>query len=405
MTAHTLPSPIVPYSELDPEFFPELGSSSPAHLYRFIPVPNNPAPPEVVYVSPPRPRESHAAFVGTLASWNLLWETGGLQQDLLKDDFPDWPASLKWLFERKYRGKNIRLVSLTKLRWGAYDPIYRLLPRDILRRHELPALRRGLWPHHPWNETPIEQALPVDFKERISQAFASHIWKLINPRAPKRSFSKEEPIHLLAHNLDFWIPYVELMAQERARALGRANYDEEETSQKRLHQKLLKRYKDAPFKPERPLHGGSLWMGESEAWEATQRVIELADQRGNLRAILDAFRSHRVEEDFSSLWSYEREDFERKLYAKRNKVRISFVELHDTLPVHAPEAECHENILWADLMALLDTKERAIVVCLRNGRTQLDIASRLGYANHSAVSKTLSRIRRKARSLLGSKTP
>ena len=399
MTAYTRPSPLAPNP--DPEFFPELGTISSAHVYRFIPVPTDLAPPETVYVSPPKARANQLAFGGALSSWNLLWETGGLQRDLLKKEQRDWPASLEWLFQRKQKGKNIRLVALTKFRWGAYNPLYRLLPLAVLKRHDLPVLRRGLWPHFPWNEAFIEQVLPDDFLERVSGAFASHVWKLLNPRAPRKAFTKEEPIRLLAHNLDFWIPYIELMVQERARALGRVDYDREDPSQKRDHYKLQKRFKGSLFSPERPLHGGSLWMGESEAWEATQRVVELADQGGRLRAILDAFRSNRVEEDFSSLWSYEREDFERKLYAKRNKIKVSFVELQETLPVHSPDVECHENLLWSDFMALLNAKERTIVVCLRNGRTQLEIASQLGYANHSAVSKSLSRIRRKARNLLG----
>ena len=59
------------------------------------------------------------------------------------------------------------------------------------------------------------------------------------------------------------------------------------------------------------------------------------------------------------------------------------------------------NILWSDLLAILDKKERSIMICLRNGRTQLEISSLLGYANHSAVCKALARIRGKAKRLLG----
>jgi len=50
---------------------------------------------------------------------------------------------------------------------------------------------------------------------------------------------------------------------------------------------------------------------------------------------------------------------------------------------------------------LLDAKERHIVVCLRSGVTKLgDIASSLGYANHSPISKALTCIRKKAAALL-----
>jgi hypothetical protein len=94
---------------------------------------------------------------------------------------------------------------------------------------------------------------------------------------------------------------------------------------------------------------------------------------------------------------YAREDFERKLYSKRSKVRVSFVELKDTLPVHGPASEYTDNLLWEDFTASLDRKERHVVVCLRSGTTKLgDIATELGYANHTPISKALARIRKKA---------
>lgn len=46
---------------------------------------------------------------------------------------------------------------------------------------------------------------------------------------------------------------------------------------------------------------------------------------------------------------------------------------------------------------MLDRKERQVVVLLRSGVTRVgEIASQLGYAYHSPVSKALARIRRKA---------
>jgi hypothetical protein len=108
-------------------------------------------------------------------------------------------------------------------------------------------------------------------------------------------------------------------------------------------------------------------------------------------------RSNRVQDDFSTRWSFAKEDFERKLYRKRAKTRVTFVELDEAKPVHAPTSEVHENLLWEDFMVLLNAKERRIVVCLKNGLTRVsDISRKLGYANHSPVSKALQRIRRKA---------
>jgi hypothetical protein len=152
---------------------------------------------------------------------------------------------------------------------------------------------------------------------------------------------------------------------------------------------------------EPPLYHSDAWRGEEEAWQATCEMVEAADRGGKLRAIIDAVRSHRVEDDFSDKWSWAREDFERKLYSKRSKCRVSFVELNDTIPVHGPDKEVDANLLWDDLLALVDPKDRSVVVCLRSGLTRVsEIAKLLGYANHSAVSKKLARIREVTKRLL-----
>jgi hypothetical protein len=151
------------------------------------------------------------------------------------------------------------------------------------------------------------------------------------------------------------------------------------------------------FSVRRPYRGGSLWMGEDEAWEAARELVNVADEHGALRGIIDAAKRHRLQDDFSSLWSYEREDFERKLHRKRSKTKVTFVEMPESVPVHSEDSEVHERILWGDFMSLLDRKERRVVVCLRKGSTgPVDIARELGFANHSPVSKALTAIRLKA---------
>jgi hypothetical protein len=145
--------------------------------------------------------------------------------------------------------------------------------------------------------------------------------------------------------------------------------------------------------------GGQIWFGEDDARDAVAETVEEADQTGRLRGILDAVRSHRVADDFSPRWSYAREDFERKLHRKRNKVSVRFVELSDTIPVQGPESEIVGSLVTNDFLATLDTRNRQIVVLLNSGMTsRTEIAERLGYANHSAVSKQLAQIRKAAES-------
>ena len=112
----------------------------------------------------------------------------------------------------------------------------------------------------------------------------------------------------------------------------------------------------------RPLKGGHLWIGEDEALEAAHELVDAADEHGALRGIIDAVKSNRIQDDFSSVWSFEREDFERKMHRKRSKVKVVFVEMPDTVPVYSEDTEVHERLLWGDFMTLLDAKERRIAV-------------------------------------------
>ena len=101
----------------------------------------------------------------------------------------------------------------------------------------------------------------------------------------------------------------------------------------------------------------------------SRRPSRHADATGRLRGILDAVRSHRIEDDFSEHWSYAREDFERKLHGKRRKVKVTFVEVPDTIPVQGPESEVVGNLVTNDFLALLDARNQQIVVLLSSGVT------------------------------------
>ncbi|MGD9853033.1 MAG: hypothetical protein AB7T38_17430 [Nitrospirales bacterium] len=241
---------------------------------------------------------------------------------------------------------------------------------------------------------PLERLLPNDFENFLSQAFAYHVWPLLNSGSGASAFSKSDPLRVLAHNLDFWMPYSYQVSEEILRQFGRCPLE----NQKQVRDlKKLRNNLEGDVLIDRPLKGGTLWQGQEEAWEVTKSIVDKADSHGKLRGIIEAIRSNRVEEDFSSCWSYAREDFERKLYHKRSKVKVKFVELDETIPVHGPDSEIHENLLWQDFLSILDVKEHQIVVLLRNGVTNLtEIGKELGYANHSPVSKSLARIRKKA---------
>jgi DNA-binding CsgD family transcriptional regulator len=382
--------------DVDLEDFPELYNFSAAFVYRFVPVPKAKPAPEYVYVpSTMRPGadSERLRLSNAVTEWNILWEAGQLRSDMFSDKLP---PSLDWLL--RDNDSNIFLLPRNpRHRYHAYAPLFHMLPARLLDKHRLPLLRRGIWPHF-LEDYWLNVIIPRQFDERLSRAFAELVWGHLNSGSSLSSFSPGEPIRLLAHNLDFWIPYAHAVVERRLAALPRVPCENEE------QERLLKEGRaDAPLDVEfhRPRCGGVIWQGEEDAERAVDEMIQYADSRGHLRGIIEAIRSNRVEEDFSSRWSYAREDFERKLYRKRSKVSVKFVELDDTIPVVGPESEIHEDMLWQDLIAVLSPKERQVVVLLRSGYTRLaSIAEELGYANHSPVSKALARIRRKADALL-----
>ncbi len=382
--------------ELDPEVFPALRNVSAAMIFEFVPIPKVRTTPEFVYVPVARRDEFH--ILAVIAEWSFAWESGVLRHEAFKAKAarrPDY--GYEWL-ERFPAGHDFRLVPLFgRSRYFGYSLLHHLLPRKTLERFGLPLLKPGLWPFE-WPTSRRDPLLPLDAETRLACAVQYHLWPLLCPGATPSAFSANEPIRTLSHNLDFWLPYADLVAQDRMRRHGRVRIEN-----KRQATLLRKLQRDAPpeFTPERPLFGGYVWCGEGEAHEATRAIVEMADRRGRLRAILDAVRSHRLEDDFSAKWSFAKEDFERKLHRKRSKVKVTFVELPDTIPIHGPDVEVDENLLWQDFFGILSPKERRIVICLRSGTTQVsEIGKMLGYANHSPVSKALSRIRRKAREFL-----
>jgi hypothetical protein len=385
--------------ELDSDMFPRLWNPSGAFIYRWMPHPLEKRQPEYVYIPASvsvRGEDDTSIRVASLvAEWNLAWEAGHFRYKMFRESLP---FSLKWL--ERFSDQNVYLVPDDSFhRYIAYGPIFHLLPHQTLKRFGLPMLRRGVWPNYLPGST-YDPLLPRDFDTCLSSAFAEHVWPLLNPRSRASAFSSDYPIRILAHNIDYWLPHVNTVVESRLRAFPRVAFRDEDQAE-------LPREIRCDIPPgiqfDRPLMGGDIWAGEEEAWQATCEMVERADSDGQLRAIIDAVRSNRVEDDFSKRWSYEREDFERKLFRKRSKVKVSFIELRDTMPVHGPESEVYEDLIWEDFMGLLDEKERRIVVCIRSGITRVgEISELLGYANHSPVSKALARIRRKALEYLDS---
>jgi hypothetical protein len=232
--------------------------------------------------------------------------------------------------------------------------------------------------------------------DALSRAFAEELWRcgLGTSGSPLGAFRRDESLVLLAHDLGYWRAHLERLIRSMHSGVGRVPQGADDI----VRESSLP-MADLAF--ESPNFGFELWTGEEEAAEVTRDLIEAADENGCLRAVIDAIRSRRVEEDFSRRWSFAREDFERKLYRKRSRVRVSFVELDESIPFFDENTELQADVFCRDLLAVVDPKDRRVVVLLHSGVTNLaDLAAELGYANHSPISKKLARIRKRAVRLL-----
>ncbi|MGW5515358.1 sigma-70 family RNA polymerase sigma factor [Nocardia africana] len=376
-------SVFLPEAEATPEEFPTLHNLSAGHIYKRVVRPVESEPPEYATITIESPgRDPKPAVL--LSQWNMAWESAQFRRRYFDlDDLPPKMAKIAELGD-----VNVTFVPRTRSRYFEYAPLYHLLPKHTLDRFGLPILRRGLWPFIT-DHGGIDDFLAPDFEARLARAWAATVWPHLVSGSKMKGFTAEDPIRLLAHNLDFWVPAVTSVVQNRLR-----EYDEldEDTVAEPVPLTDGGVLEGAVFGSPRP--GGPVWWGEDDARDAVAETVDAADSAGRLRGILDAVRSNRAEDDFSSTWSFAREDFARKLEGKRRKVKVSFIEIPDTVPVQGPESEVLGNIVTNDFLALLDDRNRQIVVLLASGMTRkTEIAQILGYANHSAVSKRLKQIR------------
>ena len=374
----------LPDSEATDDAFPRMNNMSAGFFYDGIIRPERPEPPEYVAIDMPDRVDHHMLVAVT--QWNMLWESAQFTRRYFEED--DLPAPLWDLAD--LGDNSITFVPRTRTRYFEYAPLLHMLPKHVIDRFGLPTLRPGQWPFLA-DFASIDDLLPVDLEMRLAKAWAWVIWPHLNSGSRLQAFTADDPIKMLAHNLDFWVPAVTRTIQDRLSELPEVDKGRQPGPVTLVDGSVLEGATSGD-----PRMGGDIWTGAEDAAYALEETVWNADETGQLRGILDAVRSNRVEDDFSPQWSYAREDFERKLHGKRRKVKVAFVELPDTIPVQSAESDIVGNVITNDFLTLLDTKSRTIVVLLNSGATKTEIARQLGYANHSPVSKRLAKIRKMA---------
>jgi hypothetical protein len=116
------------------------------------------------------------------------------------DDLPEPMAKIADLGD-----VNVSFVPRTRARYFEYAPLFHLLPKRVLGMFGLPLLRGGQSPFMAdW--AGIDDFLPPDFERRLARAWAWRVWPHLMSSLKMKGFSAEDPIRLLAHNLDLWVP-------------------------------------------------------------------------------------------------------------------------------------------------------------------------------------------------------
>lgn len=190
----------LPEADADPEEYPHLRNISAGFIFGGVVRPLEPAPPE--YVTLPAAYTSTEEFLA-IAQWNMLWEAAQFRRRFFDlDDLPEPMARIADLGD-----VNVTFVPRTRARYFEYAPLFHLLPKRVLDMFGLPLLRGGQWPFMAdWSG--IDDFLPPDFEVRLARAWAWTVWPHLVSGSKMKAFSADDPIRLLAHNLDFWVPAV-----------------------------------------------------------------------------------------------------------------------------------------------------------------------------------------------------
>lgn len=174
--------------------------------------------------------------------------------------------------------------------WLKYDlwesPLARHLAavtKTTLERFGLPLVRAGQWPFvADWANA--NRHLPTGFADQLSKAWALQVWPLLNSGSGLGAFSRNEPVRLLAHNLDFWLPAVTSTIEQLLGDFPEVDRGVEPQPAVLQDGSILEATVG------NPRMGGDLWRGEEDAADILQMAVEEADSAGRLRGILDAVK-------------------------------------------------------------------------------------------------------------------
>jgi hypothetical protein len=174
------------------------------------------------------------------------------------------------------------------------------------------------------------------------------------------------------------------------------------------YQPLSTTFQDTGLKVMPVLGEGELWnLSDARGREEAFMEILGPSEQASLEPILAVLQRQAMPEDLRDKgWSYVKEDVHRRFYRKPRKgqkrMQVVCVETIDDFPVVDPSALLvEEDELLRSVMVVLDPREERVIVMLRLGRTQNQIAKELGLSDHSGVSRVVKNMEPKVRQALG----
>lgn len=225
----------------------------------------------------------------------------------------------------------------------------------------------------------IDILTSTKFRQTVAEITAKLVWPTLIKNEQISSFSKKDPIVLLAYNVEIWKD-----------ALIKINGY--------ITDALI-------YMPKGYLVP---WLTTNESKDLFLSVGNLGIKTNNLRGIIEAVDKMRCEEDFINKCSHTQIDFYRKWFHSRANLKSESLEIitsqqnTDTSHYSSPPLSYNnyydfENQVdaMADMSCFLkklDLIDQRILVLRYHGYTYKEIAEIIGFTTHSAVLKRINNI-------------
>lgn len=218
------------------------------------------------------------------------------------------------------------------------------------------------------------------FSGLVLKYYAYYIWIILNQGNNIEAYSLDDPVYKLVHDIVFW---KEMLEEEGLIwkpddlldfALAYPDYEMPYKSREEIETILL-------------------------------RIVKKANIKYGLLKMIEAIDENRCFEDFEEIRSRQKIDFWRSWYHTRTQHPMTSLEDYLENPTNygspsrnSPkydskmEEKIVEKVAIDEFMATLPDKDKQILKLRMKDHTMSEIASMLGYANHSGVKKRIDKI-------------